>query len=234
VIDNPLYESCDWGHSQENERRRRQGQPSIPFEPCERTQSVDIRIWSVGAYEVNFFVDGRRAAAGTFEMSRKEDIYGEVLTHARDRSAPTGEIGFLDAKVAALRFFEADRAGRAPYHFGRQFSLATRDVGWALDLKHEPPGRWIALPIEALLFHVDGSGERLLQRKLLHTAVPAESANTSHSDEFGWDNPYYYDRSGATTPSPHRWQPGTYRVDLFIGARGRSAYKFASGTFEIR
>src|SRR5262249_23116749 len=146
VIDNPLYESCESGHSQENERRRRQGQPSIPFAPCARTQGVDIQIWSAGAYEVHFFVDGRRVAAGTFEMSGKEEIYGEVLAHARDRSAPTGEIGFLDAKVAVLRFFEADRAGRAPNHFGQQFPLATRDVGWALALKHEPPGRWIGLP----------------------------------------------------------------------------------------
>jgi hypothetical protein len=234
VIDNPLYESCQWSHSQENERRRQRGEPSIPFQPCERKQGVDIRIWSAGTYEVNFFVDGRRVAAGTFEMSRKEDIYGEVLAHARDRSAPTGEIEFLDAKIAALRFFEADPAGRAPRRFARQFSPAARDVGWMLELKHEPPGRWIALPIEALLFYFEGGGERLLQRKLLHTAVPAEWANTNHSDEFGWDNPYYYDRSGAATPSPGRWQPGTYRVDLFVGARGRSAYKFATGTFEIR
>jgi hypothetical protein len=233
VTKNPLYESCESGHSRENELRRQRGEPDIPFAPCVPNQAVDIRIWSAGAYEVNFFVDGRRVAAGTFEMSVKEDIYGEVLGRARDRSSPRNEIGFVDAKVAALRFFDGDARGGGR-RFATRFPPSTKDVGWALELRHDPPQRWIALPIEALLFQVGGGGARLLQRKMLHSAVPSESANTSHSDDFGWENSYFYERSGASTPSPRRWQPGTYRVDLFVPTGGRSAAKVASGTFEIR
>jgi hypothetical protein len=209
---------------------RRQGQPGAG--PCSPTSGVDIQRWQRGVYEVDLLVDKRVVATGSFRMDEKDRIYDEVRAKAANRSAPVGTIRVLDAKVSALRFFEAGPTlpPAAQRRYGTSFPLATtRNVVWELDLTHPPPHRWVPVPIEALLFFRDASGERVVQRKVFQTAAPADWSDTYHMDFFGWQDDYYYHRSGATTRSPGRWLPGMYRVDLYVGST-----KVASGSFEIR
>jgi len=220
-IPNQFYEDC---------MRRRQRQPWGPS--CSATTGVDVERWQPGDYEVDIVVDKRLVATGTFRMDEKDRIYDEVRARAADRSAPRGFIPQLDAKVTALRFYEGDAttASRAQRSYRTQFSQATnRDVNWELDLSHPPPHRWLPLTIEALLFYRDAGGDRVVQRKVLQSAAPADWSDTHHTDVFGWEDDYYYYRSGATTRSPGRWMPGMYRVDLHVGMT-----KVATGSFEIR
>jgi hypothetical protein len=168
-------------------------------------------------------------------MDAKDQIYGEVEEKAADAaSPPVGVVPALGAKVTSLRFFEADAAaipspGQRSY--ATQFAAAEgRDIGWELDLAHAAPHRWVPLPIEALLYFRGADGEeRIMQRKVLQSAVPADARDTRHTDSFGWENAYYYDRAGATTRSPRRWLPGTYWVDLYVLGQ-----KIAGGSFEVR
>ena len=104
-----------------------------------------------------------------------------------------------------------------------------RNVVWELDLAHPAPGRWLPVPVEALLFFRDAAGERVVQRRVLHSAAPANWSDTYHMDFFGWEDDYYYDRAGSTARSPGRWLPGSYRVDLYVADT-----KIASGSFELR
>src|SRR5262249_9151809 len=148
---------------------------------CPPTAGVDIEQWPRGMYEVDIVVDRRLVATGTFEMRAKDQIYEEVRAKAVDRSTPVGAINELDARVTALRFFEA--GGRTPASAQRAYSTrfsraTTRDIAWQLDLAHPPPHRWLGIPIEALLFFRDATGERLLQRKVSQAAVPADWPDT--------------------------------------------------------
>jgi hypothetical protein len=181
---------------------RRQGQPGGPSS-CSATTGVDIERWQRGDYEVDIVVDKRLVATGTFRMDEKDRIYDEVRAKAADRSAARGFITQLDAKVTALRFYEGDA--------------------------NPPPHRWLPLTIEALLFYRDAAGERVVQRKVLQSAAPADWSDTHHTDFFGWEDDYYFYRSGATTRSPGRWMPGMYRVELHVGNS-----KIATGSFELR
>jgi len=219
-IPNQFYTDC----------LRRQGQPGGPSS-CSPTTGVDIERWQRGDYEVDIVVDKRLVATGTFRMDEKDRIYDEVRAKAADRSAARGFVTQLDAKVTALRFYEGDAtASRAQRSYRTQFSQATtRDVNWELDLSHPPPHRWLPLTIEALLFYRDAAGERVVQRKVLQSAAPADWSDTHHTDFFGWEDDYYFYRSGATTRSPGRWMPGMYRVELHVGNS-----KIATGSFELR
>lgn len=85
------------------------------------------------------------------------------------------------------------------------------------------------MPIEALLFFRDAAGERVVQRKVFQTAVPADASDTYHMDFFGWEDDYYYDLAGSTTRSPRHWLPGGYRVDLWVADT-----KVATESFDIR
>jgi len=210
--------------------RRQRQQPWGPSS-CSTTTGVDIERWQRGDYEVDIVVDKRLVATGTFRMDEKDRIYDEVRAKAADRSAARGFITQLDAKVTALRFYEGDAtASRAQRSYRTQFSQATtRDVNWELDLSHPPPHRWLPFTIEALLFYRDAAGERVVQRKVLQSAAPADWSDTHHTDFFGWEDDYYFYRSGATTRSPGRWMPGIYRVDLHVANT-----KVATGSFELR
>jgi hypothetical protein len=202
------------------------------FGSCSPTTGVDIERWQRGAYEVDILVDKRLVATGVFRMDEKDRIYGEVQAKAADRSAPVGAIRALDAKVTALRFFEAGATlpPASQRRYTTRFPLATtRNVVWELDLAHPAPGRWLPVPIEALLFFRDAAGERVVQRRVFHSAAPANWSDTYHMDFFGWEDDYYYDRAGSTTRSPGRWLPGSYRVDLYVADT-----KVASGSFELR
>jgi hypothetical protein len=208
-------------------QREREG-----FGSCSQTSGVDIEQWQRGTYEVDILVDKRLVATGVFRMDEKDHIYGEVQAKAADRSAPVGVIRALDAKVTALRFFES--GATLPPTAGRRYTTrfplpTTRFVVWELDLAHPAPGRWLPVPIEALLFFRDAAGERVIQRRVFQTAAPADRSDTYHMDFFGWEDDYYYGRAGSTTQSPRRWLPGSYRVDLYV-----ADVKVASGSFEIR
>jgi hypothetical protein len=63
-------------------------------------------------------------------------------------------------------------------------------------------------------------------RKVLQSAVPADWRDTYHMDHFGWENDSYHYRAGSREPSPRRWLPGTYRVDLYVANR-----KVSSGSW---
>jgi hypothetical protein len=222
---NPLYYDCL------NRRRRQSERGGLP-ESCSATTGVDIEQWQRGAYQVNILVDHQRVATGWFAMLEKDNIYGEVGAKTRDRSSPAGAVAALDAKVVSLRFFEAgsEAPPRERRSYATEFSRASaRNIVWELDLMHPAPHLWLPLPIEALLYFQDAGGERIVQRKVLQSAAPADWRDTYHMDYFGWENDYYYGRAGSTSPSPRRWLPGMYRVDLYVLNR-----KVASESFEMR
>jgi hypothetical protein len=132
--------------------------------------------------------------------------------------------------VVSLRFFEtgAERPTPRERRYATRFPLTTtRDIGWELNLSHGVTRQWVPLPIEALLYVSNAQGQQVMQRKVMQSAVPAAWRDTSHTDVFGWDDDYYYQRAGNGR-SPGRWLPGTYRVDLYVLNR-----KVASGSFEI-
>jgi hypothetical protein len=218
----PLYSDC-------MRRQRESGQVSV--NPCSPTTGVDIEQWPLGAYQVDIFIDQRKVATGWFAMRAKDQIYGEVRAKTLDRSSPAGVVAALGAKVTALRFFGSGSAATPQERrsYGDRFSVTARDISWELDLAHPATGQWVPLPIEALLYFQDAAGERIVQRKVFQSAVPADWRDTSHTDFFGWENDYYYYRSGAAANSPGRWLPGVYRVELYVLER-----KVAAGTFEVR
>src|SRR5262249_13082158 len=159
-------------------------------------------------------------------------LVGTVQSRAADRSAPSRAIAEVPASVSALRFLEAGATAspRGERRYATTFPLAaTRNIVWELDLKHQAPGRWIPLTIEALLYPLEGDRERLVQRKVLQSGVPADWPDTFHSDQFGWPSDYHWERAGAGPPSPDRWQAGAYRVDLYVADT-----KVATGGFEVR
>ena len=226
---NPLYDPTECG------RRRREFNPIFgnDYAVCQQTVPVEIYFWSTGVYEVKLLVDQRLVASGTFSMRDKNDVYGEVAARARDRSAPSGTIPALEARVASLRFFESGDV-QPPVTSQRRYASSfpqagTRNVFWQIDLKHEAADRWLPVTFEAPLFFTEAGRERVIQRKVLQAAAPGDWSNTSYADWFGWSNDYYWDRAGSTTPSPRRWLPGTYRVDLHVDGT-----KVASGSFEVR
>jgi hypothetical protein len=219
---NPLYYDC----------LTRQRQTGTYYPTCSPTTDVDIEDWPIGAYQVDILVDQRRVATGWFAMRAKDEIYGEVTAKTLDRSLAANVVVPLGAKVTALKFFEAGETAPPPpkRSYGTQFPKAgTRNIVWELDLAHRATGQWLPLSIEALLYFKDAAGDRIVQRKVLQSAVPADWSDTYHTDYFGWGNDYYYYRAGTTTPSPRAWLVGAYRVDLYV-----LDTKIASGSFEIR
>jgi len=230
TVENPLATipapSCLEG----NRDRRSRNEPEIAC-PGVGHGTVDLERWQQGTYRVDLLVDNEKVATGWFVMSEKDAIYREVAERVRDRSAPTGRIAEINAGVQSVQFYEAsanpfDRKDR---RYATRFPETARHVVWELDLQHAAPGQWVPLPIEALLYLVEPTGARVVQRKIMHSAVPGDWKNTYHSDSFGWDDDYYWDRTGTSQYSPRGWMAGSYRVDLYVANR-----KVASGSFQIQ
>jgi hypothetical protein len=186
--------------------------------PCDSTSQVAIYYWPRGAYRVDLFVDKQRIATGAFSMLGKNDIDGEMRARASDESAPTGSITPLKGRVNSLRFFDAGPpASRAAQRrYASQFPRATRSIGWEIDVKHAASGRWLPVTFEAFWYYVDRGGRRLVQRKVLQTAVLAD-----------WTDTHFFDDSDPS--STGSWQTGSYRVELYVEGK-----KVASASFEIR
>ena len=229
TVDNPVASIPDPACLERNADRRRRNEAEVPC-PAVGHGAVDLERWGRGVYQVDIMVDRRRVATGSFAMWGKGEIYGQVEERTRDRTSPTGGIAAGNARVVSLRFFETgvDVPPQKDRRYGTRFPLTgTRNVGWELNLGHAVTRQWLPLPIEALLYGVDAQGQRVMQRRVMQSAVPADWPNTSHVDLFAWDDDYYYQRAGNGR-SPGRWVPGSYRVDLYVRNR-----KIASGAFEV-
>lgn len=229
TVDNPVASIPDPGCLERNAERRSRNEPEVSC-PAVGRGSVELERWARGVYQVDILVDKQRVATGRFAMWEKGEIYGKVEEKTRDRAAPAGGIPAINARVASLRFFETggDVPLQGDRRYGTRFTLTTtRNVGWELNLSHEVTRQWLPLPIEALLYVTDGQGPRVMQRRVMQSAVPAAGLNTSHVDFFAWDDDYYYQRAGNGR-SPGKWLPGSYRVDLYVHDR-----KIASGAFEV-
>ena len=229
TVDNPVASIPDPACLERNADRRRRNEPEVSC-PAVGHGSVDLERWGRGVYQVDILVDKQTVATGRFAMWEKGEIYGEVEEKTRDRSSPAGGIAAVNAKVASLRFFETgvDVLPQKDRRYGTRFPLmTTHNMGWELNLSHAVTRQWQPLPIEALLYVTDGQGPRVMQRRVMQSAVPAGWPNTSHVGLFAWDDDYYYQRAGNGR-SPGKWLPGSYRVDLYVHNR-----KIASGAFEV-
>jgi hypothetical protein len=187
--------------------------------PCDSTSQVDIAYWPRGTYRVDLFVDKQRIATGSFSMLGKDDLDGEMRARMSDESAPTGYLTSLKGRVNSLRFFDAGPPAprAAQRRYSSQFPRATtRTIGWDIDVKHPASGRWLPVTFEAFWYRAERGSRRLVQRKVLQAAVPAD-----------WADTHFYDESDST--SPGSWQTATYRVELYVEGK-----KVASGSFEIR
>jgi len=197
--------------------------------PCPPAMKGVIEDWQIGSYQVDLLVEKRRVATGRFGMMAKDDIYAELRTRSLDRSSPSHYIASLKAKVDSLRFFESGAEAPPPEQrrYSSHFSeTTTRNIVWEIDLKHGAPGHWVPVTFEALLYLAESSRDRLIQRKVLQSAVPGDWSDTYHMDHFGWYNPYYWGRAGSA--ALRSWQAGAFRVDLYLEGK-----KVASGSFQI-
>lgn len=121
----------------------------------------------------------------------------------------------LQVTATELKFYEGGVEGVAygQRRYGLSFPRSSsRFVHWELNFAHPAPGRQVDFQVEAVFYNPDGSE---MGRSTINTFVGADWWNSQHFQGRGWSE-------------PGRWNPGRYRVELFI-----SGARTASGEFEI-
>jgi hypothetical protein len=128
---------------------------------------------------------------------------------------PSPDIPSLQAKVTGFKFYEAGKNNipQSERQYKRIFEKSpTRFVYWQLSIDYPDPGRRIDFQIRHIWYRPDG-------------ATPLEYDRDSHILT-GYRSTDI--TSGKGWQEPGRWDPGTYRVELF--AEGKM---IAEGSFEI-
>jgi hypothetical protein len=118
-------------------------------------------------------------------------------------------------EVVSLRFYEGgyDKIPLGQRTYEERFSKSeSRYIKWELKLKFPPPGRRIDFDIDAVWYRPDGS---VLTPQIKKAYV-----------ESGWEGSFHTIGRGWRTPG--NWEPGKYRVELFVDGQ-----KIAEGFFEI-
>jgi hypothetical protein len=125
------------------------------------------------------------------------------------------DVPSLSADVSELNFYESGQDG-IPYdqrEYKTRFSKsATRCINWELNLEFPDPGRRIDFEITAVWYNPDGS---VLNRQQKPSRIETGWTDSQHYIGWGWRE-------------PGNWDPGIYRIELFIEGQ-----KVAGGSFEI-
>lgn len=127
----------------------------------------------------------------------------------------TRSIGFLNAKVTEIKFFEGgyDVPPKDQRVYRSSFPrTGTRYVTWELNLVHPAPGIKKDFTIEHIWFNAHGAE---IFRASFKSYVLAEWINSYHNSGYGWR-----DVSSST------WVAGTYRVDLYVDGVKIASEKF--------
>jgi len=160
--------------------------------------------WEAGNYRVELFVEGEKVTSGSFE------IYQE-----KKQPMVTGDIPSLNATVTAIKFYEGGTNG-IPYNqrvYSNRFaSIQSQFIYWELHLKHPASGRRLDFKIDAVWYKPDGS---VSARQTKSTYLEPDWKTSWHVFGSGWEK-------------PGNWEPGVYRVDLFVDGK-----IVASSSFEI-
>jgi hypothetical protein len=175
--------------------------------------------WEVGSYQIDVFVEGKKVASGTFEIYGAGSSTEKVTGKTTEPESPATYIPSLRATVNSLQFFESGNEvppyGQRAYEH-RFAKSKTRLINWELLLD------WEATPstqkpvtdftIKSIWYRPDGS---VLTRQPKEAHRDPDWTQSYHLLGYGWE-------------TPGNWEPGSYRVDLYIEGN-----KVASGSFEI-
>jgi hypothetical protein len=160
------------------------------------------------------------------ESRRKMEEERRKLEEERQRLASlpkedtvrgTRAIGFLNAKVTEVKFFEGgyDVPPKDQRVYRSSFPrTGTRYVTWELNLVHPAPGIKKNFVIEHIWFYPNGAE---MFRSSFQSYVQADWVNSYHNSGYGWK-----EKSAST------WVAGAYRVDLYV-----DGVKIASEKFNI-
>ncbi|GEM_PF-6448788 len=146
--------------------------------------------WKPGTYTLILSINGSEVARDAFEV-------------IADKSAVTGRISALNADIRKFALFAGERT--PPPLAERRFrdSFAARDtryINWHLQLDHAPRKSPMKMTVATVWLRVEGSE---IARHTNQFTMPAGVAGT------------YYD-SGWGNDQGNFWQPGSYRVFLYL------------------
>lgn len=153
------------------------------------------------------------------EEKRKleEEKQKQAFVPKHDSAKGTHFIGFFNAKVTEVKFFEGpyDAPGKANRTYRTSFSRTmTRFVNWELNLEFPMPGVRKDFAIEHIWFNPYG---KEIFRGTWNSYVLGDWVNSWHTHSYGWRE-----------ASSSGWVIGTYRVDLYV-----HGIKIASENFSI-
>ena len=185
------------------------GEPNIGF---------DADIFSSGApKEAEQKTDSEEKSGGAMEATQKTDriLDGQPLVLSHEPLQPENYrqyddmdqyISSIQAKVASLKFYEGG-FGRIPVserRYGTTFSKSSaRTVWWELRLEHQSFSDPVHFGTAATYWNIHGTGQAHTKDSF---TIPAGSRSSRHASGYGWK-------------VPGNWEPGLYRVDIFIGGK---------------
>lgn len=140
-----------------------------------------------------------------------------TITPLPTPTPPPGNAFVLEnAKATDLLFFEGG-ATSPPYgerSYATSFNRArARYIYYEVSFEYPEPGKRIDFALDSRWYAADGS---LFNEHRMDAWFEPDWSSSVHSTGYGWDR-------------PGQWQPGQYRVELFVGGQ-----PVISGTFEIR
>jgi hypothetical protein len=158
--------------------------------------------WKPGVYALRLYLDGREIARDSFEI-----VAGNGGAGTR--------IAALDADIVTFALFAGGRTPPpfAQRRFGDSFAAReTRYINWHLQLAHRPRRSPLALAVETVWRRADGHE---VARHSNPFTMPAGAAATVYDS--GWGN-----------DQGNFWQPGSYRVSLYL-----DGVEIASRSFKV-
>jgi hypothetical protein len=154
-----------------------------------------------GTYRVELYLGGRKWTEAKFEVYDGE-------------APPSGYVDQIDGVVTSLNFFETP-AGTMPKEqrrYRKIFSRTSRYISWELNLSY--PKVTTLTPFTVHQVWRKPSGEIETEQDVIVSIQP------------GWTYSYH-DWSWGTARGGY-WQPGTYRVDLYVDKR-----RIVSGSYDV-
>jgi hypothetical protein len=154
-----------------------------------------------GTYRLELYVAGQKWTEGKFEVYDGE-------------APPSGYVEPIDATVTSLSFYEtpAETTPKDQRQYRTHFSRSARYIDWELNLAYPKMASLTPFTIHQVWRRPNGELE--VNQDIILSIQP------------GWTKSWH--NWGWGTAKGGYWQPGTYRVDMYVDNR-----KIASGSFDI-